>query len=63
VGVNTLSGGYRQDIEVIMAEMLNNKSISVKVSVKYGNTAFGSSYDQKQYLDFINKLLSLNLII
>jgi flavodoxin len=57
-GVYALSGGDTQDAEVIMVQMLQNKSIPVKVSVKYGHSAFGASANRSQYSDFISQLLA-----
>lgn len=57
-GVYALSGGDTQDAEMVMAEMLKNKSIPVKVSVKYGNSSFGASASRSQYSEFISQLLA-----
>ena len=57
-GVYALAGSDTQDSNVIMAEMLINKSIPVKVSVKYGGSAFGASADRSQYSEFISQLLA-----
>ena len=58
VGVYALSGGDTQDAEIIMADILKNNSIPVKVSVKYGHSAFGASADRSQYSEFISQLLN-----
>lgn len=57
-GVYALSAGNTQDAEIVMAEILENKSIPVKVSIKYGNSPFGFSADQKQCSDFVSQLLA-----
>ncbi|MDY9923680.1 hypothetical protein [Methanobacterium sp.] len=57
-GVYALAGRDAQDSNLVMAEMLQNKSIPVKVSVKYGNSAVGASADRSQYSDFISQLLA-----
>lgn len=57
-GVYALAGSDTQDSNVIMAEMLKNKSITVKISVKYGGSAFGASADRNQYAEFVSQLLA-----
>jgi flavorubredoxin len=57
-GVFALAGGDAQDSNVVMAQMLKEKSVTVKVSVKYGKSAFGASADRSQYSDFVSQLLA-----
>jgi len=56
-GVFALSAGNTQDAEMVMKDILENKSIPVKVSVKYGNSPLGFSGDQNQCSYFVSQLL------
>jgi len=57
-GVYALSAGDKNDAEIVMKDILENKSIPVKIAVKYGNSAFGASANPNQYSYFISQLLS-----
>ncbi|MCC7550048.1 MAG: hypothetical protein KO316_00950 [Methanobacterium sp.] len=56
-GVYALSAGDKNDAEIVMKDILENKSIPVKIAVKYGNSAFGASANPNQYSYFISQLL------
>ena len=57
IGVYSLSGGDVDDSNLVMAQILKDKSLQVKVSMKFGNSAFGASADQNQYSNFLSQLL------
>jgi flavodoxin len=57
IGVYSLAGGDAQDSNLVMAQILKNKSLQVKVSMKFGKSAFGASADQNQYSSFVSQLL------
>jgi|GEM_PF-1391324 len=58
VGVYSLAGGDAQDSNLVMAQILKDKSLHVKVSTKFGNSAFGASADKNLYSDFVSQLLA-----
>lgn len=57
-GVYALAGGDAQNCVVVMEQMLNNKSIPVKVRANYDKSPFGASADRSQYSDFVSQLLA-----
>jgi flavorubredoxin len=57
-GVFALSAGDKQDAEIVMKGILENKSITVKVAVKYGNSAFGLSADRSKCSNFVSQVLA-----
>lgn len=56
VGVFSLSGGNVEVTNQVMAQILKEKSIAVKVSKNYGNTGFGAG-DKSKYSGFVPELL------
>ncbi|MCK9150426.1 hypothetical protein [Methanobacterium alcaliphilum] len=56
-GVFTLAGAPTQDSNVIIANNLENKSIPVKVSTKYGASAISAPSDKNIYSEFVSELL------
>lgn len=58
VGVYSLAGSEVQDSNLVMAQILKDKSIQVKVSSKFGHSAFGASSDKTQYSNFVSQLLA-----
>ena len=58
IGVYSLSGGNAQDSNLVMAQILKDKALQVKVSMKFGNSAFGAPADKSLYSNFVSQLLS-----
>ncbi len=57
-GVYSLAGSIVEDSNVVMAQALESKSIPVKVSTKYGHSAWGAPSDKTLYAKFVAQLLS-----
>ncbi|MBM4241482.1 MAG: hypothetical protein FJ150_07480 [Euryarchaeota archaeon] len=58
IGVYSLAGSNTQDSNLVMAQILKDKSIQVKISMKFGNSAFGASGDKNQYSNFVSQILA-----
>ena len=56
IGIYSLSGGNLQDSNVFMAQMLKDKSIPVKIAIKYEFTLFVAG-DKSKYSGFVSELL------
>ncbi len=55
--VYSLAGSEDQDSNAIMAQILEDKNMKVKVSTKFGHTVWGAG-DKNKYSQFIARLLS-----
>lgn len=56
IGVYSLAGSIKDDSNLVMAQILKDKSIPAKLSTKYGHSAFGAG-DKNKYSKFIPKIL------
>jgi flavodoxin len=56
-GVYSLAGSVVDDSNNIMAQSLESKSLTVKVSTKYGKSALGAPSDKSLYAKFVSELL------
>ena len=58
LGVYSLAGGNAQDSNLIMAQILKDKSLQVNVATKFGNSAFSAPTDKNLYSNFVSQLLN-----
>jgi flavorubredoxin len=57
IGVYSLGGDDVQNSNLLMAQILKDKSLQVKISRKFGDSTYGASADKNLYSKFVLQLL------